>query len=59
MYDPIAGLRAAGCPVDQLSEPQREVLAALSEDEASVLISVQNRLREVEDEVVAHEMKML
>ena len=59
MFDPISALRDAGLPVDQLSEPQREVLASLTEQEAAVIISVQSRLRETEGEVVAHELKML
>jgi hypothetical protein len=59
MYDPITDLRAAGFPVDQLSESQRAVLAALTEEETAVVISVQRRLREAEGDVVAHDMKLL
>jgi len=59
LYDPITALRDEGFPVDQLSESQREVLASLTEQEATVVASVQRRLREAEDDVVAHEMKML
>lgn len=58
-YDPLAALREAGCPVDQLSEPQQEVLASLTEQETAVLVAVQHRLREREDEVLAHDMKLL
>jgi hypothetical protein len=57
-YDPLAALRAAGCPVDQLSEGQRRVLASLTEQETAVLVSVQQRLHE-DDDVVAHELKLL
>lgn len=56
--DPLAALRAAGCPVDQLSEGQRRVLASLTEQETAVLVSVQQRLHE-DDDVVAHELKLL
>lgn len=59
MYDPLADLRGAGCPVDQLSPSQRDVLASLTKAEATVLISVLNRLQAVEPDVVAHEMKLL
>jgi hypothetical protein len=59
MYDPLTALRDAGCPVDQLSLSQREVLSSLTESETAVLVSVQHRLREVESEVEAHDLKML
>lgn len=59
MYDPLFALREAGCPVDQLSESQREVLASLTEQETTVLVSIQHRLREAEGEVVAHDLKLL
>ncbi|AGL17737.1 aroma-sacti cluster domain-containing protein [Actinoplanes sp. N902-109] len=59
MHDALAALRAAGCPVDQLSTPQRDVLAALTEDETRVLVAVQHRLSEAEDEVTAHDLKLL
>lgn len=59
MHDALAALRAAGCPVDHLSTPQRAVLAALSEPETEVLVAVLTRLGEVEDEVVAHDFKLL
>jgi len=59
MYDPITALRAAGFPVDRLSDPQRKVLASLSEQETAVVVSVHVRLREAEEDVVAHDMKLL
>jgi hypothetical protein len=59
MYDPISALRAADFPVDQLSESQRAVLASLTEEETAVLVSVQRRLVAAEDDVVAHDMKLL
>lgn len=52
-------LRDAGCPVDQLSDSQREVLAGLSEDEVAVLVTVFRRFAAAENEVVAHDLKML
>ena len=57
-YDPLAALGEAGCPVEQLSDGQRRVLASLTEQETAVLVSVQLRLHEGDD-VVAHELKLL
>ena len=59
MHDPLTALREADCPVDLLSEAQRSVLASLTEQEADVLISIQQRLREAEGEVSGQEWKML
>ncbi|MEV8507002.1 aroma-sacti cluster domain-containing protein [Actinoplanes sp. NPDC051475] len=59
MHDPLEALRIAGCPVDLLSSAQRAVLASLSPQETAVLVTVQERLREAEGEVVAHNLKML
>lgn len=59
MTDPLDALRAAGCPVDQLSAAQRTVLAGLTEAETAVLVAVQQRLRDAEGDVVAHNIKML
>jgi hypothetical protein len=59
MSDPLAALRDAGFPVDQMSTEQQEVLTGLTEEETRVLISVQERLRAAEGEVVAHDMKLL
>ena len=59
-FDALNSLRAAGNPVDQLSEAQRAVLATLKEDEVAVLVSVQQRLRAVEgDDVEGHDLKMM
>jgi hypothetical protein len=58
-FDPITYLREAGCPVDMLSEAQREVFAALSEQEVEVLVSVQRRLQEVSADVEGHDMKLV
>ncbi|MBT2467018.1 hypothetical protein J7E97_03810 [Streptomyces sp. ISL-66] len=46
-YEPLETLRRAGTPVDLLSESEREVFAALSPDEVSVLGSIQARLSAV------------
>lgn len=63
MSDPLTTLREAGLPVEQLSTAQREVLAALTEQETSLLASVQRRLTEAavgeDSEVMAHELKLL
>jgi hypothetical protein len=57
--DPLAALREAGFPVDQMSPEQRAVLGGLTAEETEVLISVEQRLRAAEGEVVAHDFKML
>jgi hypothetical protein len=59
IFDPLDALRDAGCPVDQLSQAQRAVLASLTEAEIAVLASVQLQMLEAEGEVVGHEMKLL
>lgn len=54
-FDALTALAAAGNPVDLLSPSQRTVLAGLTEDEVSVLISVKARLDAAsEAEVEAH-----
>lgn len=59
-FDALAALRAAGNPVDQLSEAQREVFASLTEEEVEVLNSIKRRLDAVDDEDVSgHAIKML
>lgn len=59
-FDPLAALREAGSPVEQLSEAQRTVLASLEDYEVEVLVSVQQRLRDVHDsDLEGHEMKLL
>ncbi|MFE4260662.1 aroma-sacti cluster domain-containing protein [Streptomyces sp. NPDC056883] len=63
VFDPLTALREAGLPVDQLSTAQREVLAGLTEEETSVVVSVQLRLVEADSgadaEVWAHDLKLL
>ncbi|MGW3044779.1 aroma-sacti cluster domain-containing protein [Kitasatospora sp. NPDC001159] len=63
MFDPLASLREAGLPVDQLSAAQRDVLAGLTEEETAVVASVQRRLAqadaETDAEVWAHDLKLL
>jgi DNA-binding CsgD family transcriptional regulator len=58
-FDAIKTLREAGQPIDLLSSGQREVLAALTEHEVDVLLSIQRRLGEVEQDVEGQEMKLL
>ncbi|GAA2479762.1 aroma-sacti cluster domain-containing protein [Winogradskya humida] len=59
MHDALGVLRDAGYPVDQLSGPQQAVLAALSEQETTLLVDVHDRLRDAEGEVTAHDLKLL
>jgi hypothetical protein len=54
-FDPLEALREAGQPVDLLSRRQREILAALTEHEVEVLLSIQRRLSEAESEVEGQE----
>lgn len=54
-FDALAALRAAGNPVDSLSQAEREVFASLSEAEVGVLNSIKRRLDAIEEEdVTAH-----
>ena len=59
-FDALAALRAAGNPVDQLSEAQRGVFASLTEDEVQVLNSIKRRLDDADKdvEVTPHDMKV-
>lgn len=52
--DPIAELRTAGIPVDDLTEAQRDALRELSPAEVAVLIDISRRLADAEPDVVAH-----
>lgn len=55
-FDSLAALRAAGNPVDLLTEEQREVFASLTEAEVRVLNSIKSRLDQLEEsDVVAHD----
>ncbi len=59
-FDSLAALRAAGNPVDLLSEEQQAVFAALTEDEVTVLNSIKRRLDSLEEaDVMGHDVKML
>jgi hypothetical protein len=59
-FDALAALRAAGNPIDLLSNEQREVFASLSEDEVAVLNSIRRRLDALEDpEVEGHDFKTI
>lgn len=50
--DKLQSLRDAGVAVDELTEAQRGVFASLNDDEIAVVQSIQERLNEVEPEVV-------
>jgi hypothetical protein len=59
-FDALSALRAAGNPVDLLTEEQRAVLGQLTEDEAAVLISIKERLDAASDnEVEGHDLKIV
>lgn len=60
-FDALGALRAAGNPVDQLSEAQREVFATLTEEEVEVLNSIKRRLDEIDEDVdvTAHDTKIV
>lgn len=60
-FDALAALRAAGNPVDQLSEAEREVFASLTEEEVGVLNSIKRRLDAIDEDVdvIAHDTKIL
>jgi hypothetical protein len=59
-FDSLAALRAAGNPIDMLSEEQREVFASLTEEEVTVLNSIKRRLDSLEEaDVSGHDVKLL
>ncbi len=59
-FDALAALRAAGNPIDLLSNEQRQVFASLSEEEVAVLNSIRRRLDALEDpEVEGHDFKTI
>jgi hypothetical protein len=60
-FDALAALRAAGNPVDLLSQEQQDVFASLSEAEVDVLNSIKRRLDAVEEDadVSAHDVKLV
>jgi hypothetical protein len=59
-FDALAALRAAGNPVDLLSEEQQEVFAALTEEEVAVLNKIKERLDRLDEEdVTAHIVKLV
>jgi hypothetical protein len=58
-FDALAALRAAGNPVDLLTDEQRAVLGQLTEAEVAVLNSIKGRLDAVSDnEVEGHDIKI-
>jgi hypothetical protein len=59
-FDALAALRAAGNPIDLLSQEQQEIFASLTEEEVNLLNSIKRRLDAVEDDdVSAHDVKFL
>ncbi|MFJ7949305.1 aroma-sacti cluster domain-containing protein [Streptomyces sp. NPDC096354] len=58
-FDPLQALKAAGHPVDLLTDAQRDVLASLSEEEVVVLNKVMRKLNAVASDVEAQEVKLL
>jgi alpha-D-ribose 1-methylphosphonate 5-triphosphate synthase subunit PhnH len=59
MPDSLTTLRDVGYPVDQMSAAQRAVLAALTDQETTMLVALQLRLQAAEGEVTVHDMKLL
>jgi len=55
MPDVLQTLRDAGTPIDHMSEGQKAVFAALSPEEAAVLVDIQTRLTAAEPEVEGHD----
>jgi DNA-binding CsgD family transcriptional regulator len=59
-FDALAALRAAGNPIDVLTNEQKQVFASLSEEEVAVLNSIKRRLDLLEDpEVEGHDLKVI
>ncbi len=59
-FDSLAALRAAGNPVDLLSEEQQAVFASLNEDEVALLNSIKLRLDNAEEaDVIPHVIKIV
>jgi DNA-binding CsgD family transcriptional regulator len=58
-FDALEVLKAAGQPIDLLSDGQRAVLASLTEDQVELLLSILGRLSAARGDVEAQEMKLL
>jgi hypothetical protein len=58
-FDALSALRAAGNPVDLLTEEQRAVLGQLTKEEVAVLNSIKERLDAASDnDVEGHGLKI-
>jgi hypothetical protein len=56
---PLARLRAAGFDLSTFDEEQLQVLAALEDDELTVLLDIRERLGDVRPEVEVHSVSPL
>jgi hypothetical protein len=53
-FDPLHELTEAGLDLRAISAEQRAIVAGLSQDEVSMLVSIHERLQDAEPEVEAH-----
>ncbi len=59
-FDALSALRAAGNPVDLLTEEQQDVLGQLTEEEVAVLNSIKERLDAASgNDVEGHSLKIV
>ncbi|MFC5830955.1 aroma-sacti cluster domain-containing protein [Nonomuraea insulae] len=58
-FDALSTLRAAGHPIDLLSERQRQVFAELGRPEVELLNSIKIRLDAAAGEVEGQELKLV
>jgi len=57
-FDALAALRAAGVPIDYLTDGQRDVLAALTKPEADLVSALLLRLLPAHAEVEGQELNV-
>jgi hypothetical protein len=58
-YDALSVLRAAGNPIDVLTEQQRSVLAQLSPEEVATVNQIKSRLDAVGGEVQGQDVNFI